>query len=56
MNSLKRLWQRYSDWRIERRGLKGLWVDERKRSQGASPIVGITEEAQLRLLVKRERR
>jgi hypothetical protein len=56
MNLLKRLWQWYQDRRIERRALKGHWIDDPNRSQGATPIVGIAEDAHLRLLVKRERR
>ena len=56
MNPLKRLWQWYKDRRIERRALKGHWVGEPTRSQGATPIVGIAEDARLRLLIKRGRR
>jgi hypothetical protein len=56
MNLLKRLWQWYQERRIERRALKGHWVGDPHRSQGATPIVGIAEAAHLRLLVTRERR
>jgi hypothetical protein len=56
MHLLKRLWQRYQDRRIERRALKGHGAGDPTRSQGATPIVGIAEDAHLRLLVKRERR
>jgi len=56
MNPLKRLWQWYKDRRIERQGLKGRWGDEPNRSQSATPIVGIAEDARLRWLIKSGRR
>jgi hypothetical protein len=55
MNPIKRLWQWYRDRRVERQALKGNDVGGHNRSQGATPIVGIAEDARLRLLVRGRR-
>jgi hypothetical protein len=52
MNPFKRLWQWYKDRRIERQMFKGSRVGESNRSQSTTPIVGIAEDARLRLLIK----
>jgi hypothetical protein len=56
MNPIKRLWQWYSDRRIERQALKGHGGSEPNRTQGVTPIVGIAEDARLRWLIKSGRR
>jgi hypothetical protein len=50
MNPFKRLWQWYKDRRIERHMFKGRRGSDPTRSQGTTPIVGIAEDARLRLL------
>ena len=52
MNPFKRLWQWYKDWRLERQMFKEYRVGESNRSQATTPIVGIAEDARLRLLIK----
>jgi hypothetical protein len=59
MNPIKRIWQWYRDRRIERQALKGNDVgggSGGNRPHGATPIVGIAEDARLRLYIKRGRR
>jgi hypothetical protein len=51
MNPIKRLWQWYRDRRIERQALKGSDAGHGSggnRPQGATPLVGIAEDARLR--------
>ena len=41
MNPLKRLWQWYRDWRVERQILKGHGGSEPHRYQGSPPVTGL---------------
>ena len=56
MNLIKRLWQWYSERRVEHQALKGKDFGGHARPQGATPIVGIAEDARLRLLIRGRRR
>ena len=59
MNPIKRLWQWYSDRRVERRALKGNEAGHGSgghRPHGVTPVVGIAEDALLRWLIKSGRR
>jgi hypothetical protein len=59
MNPIKRVWQWWRDRRVERQALTG---NDRggdsggNRPQGATPLVGIAEDARLRWLIKSGRR
>lgn len=56
MNPITRLWHWYRDRRIERHALKGYAVREPHRAQAARPIVGLADDARLRLAIHGRRR
>ena len=59
MNPIKRLWQEYRDRRGERQALKGHDAgrgSDGNHPPGATPLVGIAEDARLRWLIKSGRR
>jgi hypothetical protein len=50
MNPIKRLWQWYRDWRVERQDLKGHDVGGHDPSQGTPPRADRAEDPRPRLL------
>jgi hypothetical protein len=49
MNPLKRLWQWYREWRVERQALKDHAVGGHNPTQGAPPFMDSAEDPRLRL-------
>jgi hypothetical protein len=52
---MKRFWQWLKDRWIEHQAFKGHTTARREPQQGATPIVGIAQDAYLRWLVRRRR-